>query len=113
MEGIETPALIMALLLMFGAIGAKIFTGQMITGMRRQIAEVDRDKAVAEKKLHIAQNQKKIAEQNKLKLTAKKTKLSKQLTRAKRDVGAVLEDQKARQRRTQAKRVQRDGQEEG
>ena len=102
----------MALLLMFGAIGAKIFTGQMITGMRRQIAEVDRDRAVAEKKLHIAQNQKKIAEQNKVKLTAKKVKLSKKLTRARRDIGAVVEDQKARQRRSQANRIQRDDGEE-
>ena len=111
MESVETPALIMALLLMFSAIGAKIFTGQMITGMRRQIAEVDRDKAIAAKKLHIAQNQKKIAEQNKLKLTAKKVKLTKQLTRIRRDVGAVVEEQKSRQRRSQANRVQREGEE--
>lgn len=112
MESVETPALIMALLLMFGAIAAKIFTSQMVTGMRRQIAEVDRDKAIAEKKLHIAQNQKKIAEQNKLKLTTKKVKLTKQLTRIRRDVGAVVEEKKSRQRRSQANRVQRDAEED-
>lgn len=111
MENVETPALIMALLLMFGAIGAKIFTGQIIASMRRQVAEVDRDRAVAAKKLHIAQNQQKIAEQNKVKLTAKKVKLLKKLNRARREVGTVIEDHKARQRRSQANRVQRDKEE--
>ena len=108
MESVETPALICALVLMFGAIGAKILTAQFITHMRRQISDVDRDRNLVLRQLKIAQNQKKVIGKNKTVLTAKKVKLTKRLSRIQRDVNAINEDQKVRTQRSQANRVHRD-----
>ena len=40
MEAVEIPAMITALLLMFAAVGAKVFTGQLIARMKHQISHV-------------------------------------------------------------------------
>ena len=98
MEAVEVPAMVMALLLMFASVGAKVFTGQLISRMKHQISHVASIKQETLGRLKMVQSQKAVAVQNKGSLTTKKTKLSKRLNRLKKEMGTI----KQKQRRAQA-----------
>ena len=74
MEAIETPAMIAAMVMLFGVVGAKVSTTQLIDRMNGQISHVEQDKKEALSRLRGTQNQKSVAEQNLRLLETKKNK---------------------------------------
>lgn len=105
MEAVEVPAMVMALLLMFASVGAKVFTGQLISRMKHQISHVASIKQEPLGRLKMVQSQKAVAVQNKGSLTTKKTKLSKRLNRLKKEMGTIKQDSDARKQRTEMRKV--------
>ena len=99
MESIEFFAMMVALLLMFGSIGAKIVTAQLITRMQQQIGQVASVKQEVLNRLKVAQSQKAVADQNKAYLIKKKARLIKRLKRFKRDLSEVEQEEDARKQR--------------
>ena len=85
MESYEFVAMLVVLLLMFGTIGAKIGTTQLITRMQRHIAEVGSVKQQVLNRFKVVQSQKDLAVKNKEMLDAKHAKLEKRLKRMKKD----------------------------
>jgi len=99
MEGIEKPAMIAALLLMFASIGTKAGTTHLIWRMKHQINHVATIKQEALARLKIAQSQKGVAVQNKTLLTIKKVKLEKRLNRMNKDMDDIKQEDDARKQR--------------
>lgn len=105
MEAVEVPAMIAALLLMFAAVGVKVFTGQLISRMKHQISHVASIKQEALGRLKMAQSQKAVATQNKSSLSNKKNKLSKRLSRLQKEMAGIKQDTDARKQRTDIRKV--------
>jgi len=106
MESIEFFAMMVALLLMFGSIGAKIVTAQLITRMQQQIGQVASVKQEVLNRLKVAQSQKAVADQNKAYLIKKKARLIKRLKRFKRDLSEVEQEEDARKQRQALRKVE-------
>jgi uncharacterized protein HemX len=105
MESIEMPAMMAALVLMFGAVGAKVGTTQLLARMNSQISHVEQDKQEVLGRLKGAQNQKAVAEQNLRVLETKKTKLSKKLARLRQEQDQYAEEETSRKQRTGIRKV--------
>tara|TARA_A100001037_G_C14565569_1_gene377876 strand:+ start:178 stop:498 length:321 start_codon:yes stop_codon:yes gene_type:complete len=106
MESIEFFAMIVALLLMFGSISAKVVTTQLITRMQQQIGQVASVKQEVLNRLKVAQSQKAVADQNKAYLIKKKARLIKRLKRFKRDLSEVEQEEDARKQRQALRKVE-------
>ncbi|HIL08708.1 MAG TPA: hypothetical protein EYG11_08415 [Candidatus Latescibacteria bacterium] len=106
MEGIEVPAMITALFLMFASVGAKVGTAQLIGRMKHQISHVSSLKQEALSRLKIVQSQKNVAVQNKGLLTTKKIKLEKRFNRIKIDMNDIKEDEDARKQRSEIRKIE-------
>ena len=106
MEAVELPAMVVALLLMFGSVVAKVFTAQMISRMKHQMGHVATIKQEALARFKMAQSQKAVAVQNKGSLINKRTKLTKRLNRLKREMGEIEQDQDARKQRSEMRRIE-------
>tara|TARA_B100000029_G_scaffold456609_1_gene484730 strand:+ start:340 stop:660 length:321 start_codon:yes stop_codon:yes gene_type:complete len=106
MESIEFFAMMVALLLMFGSIGAKIVTAQLITRMQQQIGQVASVKQEVLNRLKVAQSQKAVADQNKAYLIKKKARLIKRFKRFKRDLSKVEQEEDARKQRQALRKVE-------
>jgi len=77
MEGLEVPIIIAALVLMFAALGAMLFTAQLITRMKSQIDQVFHAQQEALRRLKKAQSQQAMAEKNENISNPKKQKVAK------------------------------------
>ena len=106
MESIEIPAMMVALLLMFGSIGAKVVTAQLITRMQRQIGQVASVKQEVLNRLKVAQNQKAVADHNKGALTNKKARLIKRFKRFKREMSEIEQEADARKQRQALRKIE-------
>jgi len=102
MESYEFAAMIVVLLLMFGTIGAKIGTTQLIARMQKQIAEVGGVKQQVLNRLKVAQSQKDLAVKNKEMLEAKHAKLEKRLKRMKKDISSLEYESDERKKRQES-----------
>ena len=94
----ETVTMVVALVIMFEAIGAKILTGQFLNRMQSSIAVVTHTRQKAMGKLKMAQSQKKVAEQNRAMLTKKKTKLGKKIDRLRKELNSMKNELENRQK---------------
>ena len=105
MEAFELPAMLMALVLSFSVIVAKVMITQLIGRMNRQIGQVSQGKAEALGRLKAAQSQKAIIAKNQMLLDKKKTKIGKKLGRLKKEMGEMKGEEDARRKRSEARRV--------
>ena len=106
MGAIEVPAMIAALVMLFGAVGAKVITTQLIDRTNGQISRVAQTKKDALSRLRGTQNQKAVAEQNMRMLEAKRKKLSRKLTRLRREEKNFVEEENSRKQRTAMRKVE-------
>ena len=106
MEAIEMPAMIAALVMLFGAVGAKVITTQLIDRTNGQISHVEQDKKEALSRLRGAQNLKSVAEQNLRLLETKKKKVNRKLTRLKHEETRYVEEENSRRQRTAMRKVE-------
>jgi len=104
MESFETHAMIVALLLMAGAVVAKMVTTYLIRRMKTHIAMVDQTRQRILGELKGAQSQRKVAEQNKTTLTQKKTKIQKQIDRLRKELKGMEEERAQEQKKREAMR---------
>jgi len=100
MTSFDTIAMTIALLLMAGAVVAKMMATYLIKRTKIQIAMVDQTKQRILGELKKVQSQKKVAEQNKTMLTRKKTKIQKQISRLTKELN-VMEEERAQQQQKQ------------
>ena len=98
--------MITALVLMFGAVGAKIMTTQLIGRMNSQISRVEQNKRESLTHLKGAQNQKSAAEQNMNMLATQKTKLTKKLNRLKKEEAQFKEEDEQRRQKMGVRKVE-------
>ena len=105
MEAFEVIAMAAALGLMFAAVGAKIFTAQLIGRMKARISQVAQVKQEALGRLKMSQSQKAVIEQNKAALLTKKTKAAKKLNRLKSEMGQMKEEEAVRRQRTEMRKI--------
>jgi len=105
METFEITAMLTALALMFGAVGAKVLAAQLITRMKTQISQVEYVKQGALGRLKGTQSQKAVAEKNKGILAAKKNKLAKRLSRLHKEISQMEEEEQIRRQRAEMRRV--------
>ena len=106
MEAVEIPAMIAALILMFGAVGAKIVTTQLIGRMNNQISHVEQAKRESLGHLKGAQNQKSAAEQNMNMLATQKGKITKKLNRLKKEEAQFKEEDQQRRQKMGVRKVE-------
>jgi len=97
MESFDTYTMIAALLLMGGAIAAKMVTMYLIKRMKQHIALVAHTHQRVLGELKRAQSQRMVAEQNKGTLTQKKKKIQKQIDRLRKAL-KEMEDEVAQER---------------
>jgi len=102
MESLDTNAMIAALLLMAGAVVAKMVTTYLIKRMMIHIAMVDQTKQRILGELKVVQSQRKVAEQNKAMLTQKKEKIQKQIDRLTKTLNEMEEARAQQQQRREA-----------
>ena len=105
MEAIEAPAMIAALVLIFGVVGAKVMITGLVRQMNRQISQVAQIKAEALNRLKAAQSQKAVANKNKLTLQKKKAKIEKKLSRLKSEMSEIKGEEDLRRKRAEQRRV--------
>ncbi len=105
MEALELPAMMLALVLSFGVIIAKVMITQLIGRMNRQINQVSQIKAEALGRLKGAQGQKAIIAKNKMLLDKKKSKLDKKMGRLKKEMSEMKDEESARRKRSESRRV--------
>lgn len=101
----EIIAMVLALVLMFLVVGAKVMTAQLLGRMKAQIAQVAQLRQETAGRLKSAQGQKGIVEQNRAALTTKKNKLAKKVSVLKTELKQVEDEGQARQRRTEIRKV--------
>jgi hypothetical protein len=101
----ELIAMVLALVLMFLVVGAKVMTAQILGRMKAQIARVAQLRQEATGRLKSVQGQKGVVEQNRAALNTKKTKLSKKVSLLKTELKQVEDEGQARQRRTEIRKV--------
>ena len=94
----DTALMIAALVMMFGAVSAKVLTTQLVHKAERRIASVEQDKRKALGKLRTARMQKEAAGKSRAGLEKKKAKLKKQKTRIVRELKTFQEERERRQR---------------
>lgn len=99
MDGAEIVSMIVALVLMFGSIGAKVITSQLLERMRRQISQVESVKQESMNRLKVVQRQKEITEANKTNLAGKKARLTKRFKRVKKEMSEIEQEEDARKKR--------------
>ena len=105
MEALEVSAMIAALVLIFGVVGAKVMITQLIGRMNRQISQITQVKAEALNRLKAAQSQKAVADRNKLILEKKRAKLAGKLSRLKSEMAEARGEEDARRQRAEQRRV--------
>ena len=105
MEAAELPAMLVALILMFASVGAKVGTTKLIASMKYQINHVASLRQEALGRLKIAQSQNAVVMQNKTILATKKAKLTKRLNRLQREMGTLQQDDEARKQRAEMRKV--------
>ena len=98
MESLEVPTMVTALVLMFGAVGAKIVTTARIAQLNSRINHVEQDKQEALGRLKGAQNQTAVLQQNMRVLETKKAKLAKKFAR-------LQKEESTRRQRTSMRKV--------
>lgn len=94
----EVITMVVALVVMFAAIGAKILTSQFMNRMQNSIAVVTHARQKTMGELKLAQSQKKVTEQNKAMLTKKKTKLTKKIDRLRKELSGMKGEMEQRQK---------------
>jgi len=104
MESFDTHAMIVALLLMGGAVTAKMVTTYLIKRTKIHIAMVDQTKQKILGELKMAQSQRKVAEQNKTTLIQKKMKIQKQIDRLRKELNVMEEERAQEQKKREAMR---------
>ncbi len=87
---------------------AKIFTGQRVTMMKVQIAQVVHIRQEAYHRLKSAQSQKGVADQGQKVLINKKNTLIKKIAKLKAEIDAMEKDESARKQRTSMRKVDLD-----
>ncbi|MFP6642015.1 MAG: hypothetical protein VCF24_00420 [Candidatus Latescibacterota bacterium] len=105
MEALELPAMLAAMVLIFGVIIAKVMITQLIGRMNRQIGQVSQLKADALGRLKAAQGQNQIIAKNQALLDKKKTKIGKKLGRLKKEMSEMKGEEDTRRKRSDARRV--------
>ena len=98
MQALEMPAMMAALVLAFAVIIAKVMITQFIGRMNRQINQVSQVKSEALGRLKGAQGQKQIIAKNKM-------LLDKKMRRPKKEMGEMKEEEDARRKRSESRRV--------
>jgi len=96
--------MIAALLLMAGAVVAKMVTSYLIKRMKTHIAMVAHTQQRVLGELKGVQAQRKVAEQNKTTLTQKKTKIQKQISRLAKELKGMEEERAQEQKKREAMR---------
>jgi len=104
MGSFESIIMIVALLLMAGAVAAKMVTTYLIKRTKMHIAMVDQTKQKILGELKMAQSQRKVAEQNKTTLTQKKTKIQQQISRLTKELNVMEEERAQEQKKREAMR---------
>ena len=105
MEALELPAMLAAMVLIFGVIIAKVMITQLIGRMNRQIGQVSQLKADALGRLKAAQGQNQIIAKNQVLLDKKKTKIGKKLGRLEKEMSEMKGEEDTRRKRSDARRV--------
>jgi Skp family chaperone for outer membrane proteins len=105
MGGLEFVLMATSLVLMAGAVIAKLVTTQLVGHMNRQISQVGQVKQEALGRLKTAQSQKAIIEQNQRNLDAKKKKLEKKMDRLRDAMDELKQDEQARRQRSAIRKV--------
>jgi hypothetical protein len=105
MEALELPAMLAAMVLIFGVIITKVMITQLIGRMNRQIGQVSQLKADALGRLKAAQGQNQIIAKNQALLDKKKTKIGKKLGRLKKEMSEMKGEEDTRRKRSDARRV--------
>lgn len=105
MEALELPAMLAAMVLIFGVIIAKVMITQLIGRMNRQIGQVSQLKADALGRLKAAQGQNQIIAKNQALLDKKKTKIGKKLGRLEKEMSEMKGEEDTRRKRSDARRV--------
>ena len=100
----EVVTMVVTLVVMFAAIGAKILTSQFLNRMQNSIAVVTQARQKTMGELKLAESQKKVAQQNKTMLTKKKAKLGKKINRLKKELGGMKNELESRQKMRDAMR---------
>jgi len=98
---LDTLSMIIALVIMFAAVAAKMLTGQLINRMQNQIALVDYERKQSLGKLKTAQVQKKVADENKGTLEVKKRALEKKIEELKVELTEYKEEAKRARRKSE------------
>jgi len=104
MGSFEIITMVVALIIMFGAVVAKMVTSQLINRMQNSISAVTQSRQKAMGQLKMAQSQKKVAEQNKIMLAKKKEKIEKKISRLKKELSGMKEEAESRQKTREAMR---------
>jgi len=93
---LDTLSMIIALVIMFAAVAAKMLTGQLINRMQNQIALVDYERKQSLRNLKTAQAQKSVAGEKKATLEAKKKALKKKIKELKAELKGYKEGKRRR-----------------
>jgi uncharacterized protein HemX len=112
MDGLEVVLISASLVIMIGAVIAKVVTTQLIAHMNRQISQVAQVKQEALGRLKTAQSQKAIVEQNQRIMDTKKKKLEKKMERLRQTMDELKQGEQARKQRTGMRHVDLDAPEE-
>jgi len=102
----DSVSMIIALVIMFAAVAAKMLTGQLINRMQNQIALVDYERKESLRKLKMAQAQKSVAGEKKATLEAKKKALKKKIKELKAELKGYKEEGKRRRMKSEELRGQ-------
>ena len=94
----EVVTMVVALVVMFAAIGVKVLTSQFLNRMQNSIAVVTHTRQKTMGELKLAQSRKKVAEQNMAMLTKKKTKRTKKIDRLRKELGGMKGELEHRQK---------------
>ena len=105
MESFEVPMMVAALVLMFGAVGAKIMTTARIAQLNSRINHVEQDKQEVMGRLKGVQNQTAVLQQNMRVMETKKAKLSKKYARLQKEESQFHNEEATRKQRTGMRKV--------
>ena len=105
MDSYEVPMMIAALVMMFGAVGAKIVTTARIAQLNSRINHVEQDKQEVLGRLKGAQNQTAVLQQNLRLLKSKKVKLTKKKALLEKEQAEFNEEEASRRQRTAMRKV--------
>ena len=106
MDTFEMVAMVAALVLMFGAVGAKVATTQLLSRMNHQISHIAQAKQEVLGRLKAAQSQKSIIERNQQQIATKKSKVEKKMLRLKKELTELKGSDELRKQRTGIRKVE-------